>query len=185
MISTAFEHVVGGMWQGTIARTVMDAPPIICPEQSASMDFEVTIRRGMPLYLSYATMVLPSNDAFLANGDPRAHQVLNSGHRFKFETIVDYGSDVLDAGTEVNDEASESTPLLGQMAPNTGTTEGGVVTLHEGFKDAGEGGILDADGFENADFTANGYMAMKIEIEMHDDNRRLLEKSSSVRRRGD
>ena len=183
MMETAFQHVVGGEWQGTIGRfDEMPNGPIICHGQSASMPFEVTVTKGRALYLSYASMVLPSNDAFVANGDPKAHVVFNRGGNFRFETIIDYGSDILDAGTEENDEIPENTPLLGGMVTVDGgtSTENGVVTLHEGFNARGTNGIL--DNFENADFTVDGYKAMKIEIELDDDSRRrLASMNSSIR----
>jgi len=50
------------------------------------------------------------------------------------------GAEVLDGGTEVNDELPVNTAFFGQMAPNTGVAENGVVLEHPGFS-AAEGNI--------------------------------------------
>ena len=63
--------------------------------------------------------------------------------------IEDFGSDVLDAGTEVNDESRVNTAFFGQMTPDTGVDENGVVNPHPGFLPEGSGGILDDPNFEN------------------------------------
>ena len=50
-------------------------------------------------------MVLPSNDAFVANGNPLAHPIFGADGSFQdnFGLLV-AGDVVLDAGSEVNDE---------------------------------------------------------------------------------
>ncbi|MGD1804089.1 spondin domain-containing protein [Dapis sp. BLCC M126] len=109
-------------------------------------------------YFSYASMILPSNDAFIANGNPVAFDVFDeSGNFLGVDTIVNGGQDgVWDAGTEVNDEIPENTAALGQTEPNTGVDENAGTSLHVGFLGSqrlgGEpGGILTAR--EDADFT--------------------------------
>ena len=109
-------------------------------------------------------MILPSNDAFVANGDPMAHEVFSVDGKFVPVTIDSMGSMVLDAGTEVNDEIPENTAFFGQMEPNTGEDENSVVVLHEGFNAVGSEGILDAANFANADFTADGYQMVQITV---------------------
>ncbi|MEM1169128.1 MAG: spondin domain-containing protein [Cyanobacteria bacterium P01_H01_bin.35] len=109
-------------------------------------------------YFSYASMILPSNDAFIANGDPLANAVFDTNGNFVgADFTVNGGNDgVWDAGTEVNDEIPENTAALGQTEPNTGVDENGTTALHEGFLGSqrlgGEpGGILTAR--PDADFT--------------------------------
>ncbi|VAW45658.1 Alkaline phosphatase [hydrothermal vent metagenome] len=83
-------------------------------------------------YFSYGTMILPSNDAFIANGNPTAHQLFDDAGEFVGPiSFVVYGSEVLDAGTEANTESDA--PFLNQSAPNTGETTTDVITLHPGF----------------------------------------------------
>lgn len=110
-------------------------------------------------WLSFASMVLPSNDAFFANGNPLAYKVVDGGSVVG-TTILVLGSQVWDAGTEVNDEIPANVPLLGQMVDNTGDAEGGTVALHAGFISGGP--ILTA--FPNGDFTQDGYQVARITI---------------------
>jgi hypothetical protein len=56
-----------------------------------------------------------------------------------------------------------NTAFLGQMMPNTGATENGVVMLHPGFSPGGN--ILSSAMFTNADFTAAGYQVAEISVE--------------------
>jgi hypothetical protein len=124
-------------------------------------------------YFSYAAMVIPSNDAFFANDDPFEHRLFDDQGNFIATSFDILGSEVYDAGTEVNDEIPTNTAFLQQPAPNTGTTEGGVVSIHPGFRPAGTGGVLDASrpfrgetiNFANADFKAQGYLVARITIE--------------------
>lgn len=116
-------------------------------------------------YFSYASMVIPSNDAFIANGNPLAHEIFDESGNFIGADIIELGSDVLDGGTEVNDELPANTAFFGQQTPNTGVDENGVVTPHPGFNPVGSGGILDAPSFTNADFTTPGYQVARIQVE--------------------
>jgi len=75
-------------------------------------------------------MLLPSNDAFV--GTANALKVFNDDGTFLgAQRIVFNGDSVRDAGTEVNTELDAA--FINQTAPNTGETEGGVVTVHPGF----------------------------------------------------
>jgi len=135
-------------------------PPIGPGEMSASlMDVDASNR-----YFSYASMIIPSNDAFVANGNPMAFPIFDAMGGFLGADFIVLGSMVRDAGTEVNDEAPLNTAFFGQMMPNTGTDENGVVHDHPGFNAAGSGGILDAAMFANADFKAAGYQVARITI---------------------
>ena len=83
-------------------------------------------------YFSYGAMILPSNDAFVANGDPMAHRLFDDEGQFTGPvSFIVYGEEVLDAGTEDNTETDAA--FLNQSAPDTGVTSGGVVALHPGF----------------------------------------------------
>ncbi|MDJ0515572.1 MAG: spondin domain-containing protein [Trichodesmium sp. MO_231.B1] len=108
-------------------------------------------------YLTYGSMILPSNDAFIGNESPLAIEVFDNGGNLLEVDFTVTGERVWDAGTEENDENPENTAALGQTTPNTGTAENGTVRLHPGFigserEDGDEpGGILEAR--EDADFT--------------------------------
>ena len=104
--------------------------PIFDPGESVTEIFNLDPAEER--YFSYASMVIPSNDAFIANGNPLAHEIFDGlGSFVGAFTFLILGADVLDAGTEVNSETSAA--FLDQMNPNEGTTEGGVVSLHPGF----------------------------------------------------
>ena len=80
--------------------------------------------------VSFAAMILPSNDAFIGTGE--AVSLFSGKGRFLGErTLVFEGSDVYDAGTEVNTELDAA--FINQSAPNTGVDENGVVRQHPGF----------------------------------------------------
>ncbi|MEN1726970.1 MAG: spondin domain-containing protein, partial [Pseudomonadota bacterium] len=91
----------------------------------------VNLDPGTNRYLSYASMVIPSNDAFIANGSPFAHEVFDENGNFLSPRFIVSNEEVLDAGTEENTETEAA--FLNQTGPNTGTDENGVVTLHPGF----------------------------------------------------
>ncbi len=103
----------------------------------------LTVNPQESQFLSFASMVIPSNDAFIASpGDPRGIQIFDDKGNFIGGDIEIKGSDVLDAGTEVNTE--QDAAFLNQSAPNTGVDEGGVVTVHPGF--IGSVGLPATDG---------------------------------------
>ena len=122
-------------------------------------------------YLSYATMVIPSNDAFVANDDPVEIDLFDGDElirRVGDEAFIVLGDDVYDAGTEVNDEIPENTAALAQAAPNTGVTENGVVSQHPGFQGSARlggpiGNILSAR--SNGDFTLPDAEILSIEVD--------------------
>jgi Ca2+-binding RTX toxin-like protein len=66
----------------------------------------------------------------------------------------------------VNDEIPANTAFFGQMAPNTGVSENGVVELAEGFIPSGP--ILSSEDFFNADFTAEGFEVARIRVFIED-----------------
>lgn len=145
---------------GTVQGTIGSAP--IGPGET--VEFEVTVDGDDPSsrYFNYASMILPSNDFFVANGNELAHEIFDEAGNFLGAEFVVPGSAVLDAGTEVNDEAPETTAFFGQSMPDTGTTENGVIQLAEGFIPGGR--ILSEPRFSEADYTALGYEVVRITI---------------------
>lgn len=160
-ISAQFDTVGSGSVQGVVA----GASGPIAPGESATAVFELDSDLASSQYFSYAAMILPSNDAFVANGAPLIHDIFDDNGNFIGADFVILGADVLDGGTEVNDEIPENTAFFGQTTPNTGVDENGVVTEHPGFQPAGNGGILDDPQFVNADFTVEGYELARITVE--------------------
>lgn len=100
------------------------------PGESGSKMF--TVDGTMNRFFSYGAMVVPSNDAFISNGDPTGLQLFGAGGGFLGnKSILVTGSDVWDAGTEVNGLFG-SAFIVGQDA-TMHTAEGGVVLHHPGF----------------------------------------------------
>jgi hypothetical protein len=138
--------------------------PPIAPGETATMTFVLDGRDVANRYFSYASMIIPSNDAFIANGNPTAHRIFNNGGHFMGADFIVTGADVNDAATELNDEAPENTAFFGQMAPDTGQNEDARIHAHPGFKLPGAGGILDDPMFADADFVLHGYDQARITI---------------------
>ena len=100
-ISSAFAAATGGVGvDATITGSV--GHPTISPGESGS----VTLNAGNPAvnrYFSYASMLIPSNDIFVANGNPLAHEVYDAAGNFTGPLTIDiYGSSFNDNGTELN-----------------------------------------------------------------------------------
>ncbi|MEL6234461.1 MAG: spondin domain-containing protein [Pseudomonadota bacterium] len=125
--------------------------------------------------VSLAAMILPSNDAFI--GTDEAVVLFDANGQFLgAQTLLFEGSDVYDAGTEVNTELDAA--FINQVAPNTGVDENGVVTLHPGFNGSagnpvGEGDQIILGGVNDfgaaidpvaADFTLPGAQIAQIHI---------------------
>lgn len=156
-ISDVFSAIGAGQTQGAL----FGPGGPIAPGESATASF--TIEDGSR-YFSYGAMVIPSNDAFIANGSPTAHEIIDGAGNFLGADFVISGANVLDAGTEVNDEVPANTAAFGQMAENTGVDEFGRVELHAGFMPAGAGGILDDPQFSGADFSIPGLQIARITV---------------------
>ncbi|MEM9151642.1 MAG: spondin domain-containing protein [Cyanobacteria bacterium P01_F01_bin.3] len=152
------EFALSGL--GDVDGTLGNAP--IAPGASVRQTFNVDVSEGR--FFNYASMVLPSNDTFIANGNPVVHEIFDEEGNFLGADILVTGSQALDAGTEVNDELPVNTAFFGQQTPNTGVDENGVVQLSEGFNPVGSGGILDDARFVNADFTAPDYQIARIRV---------------------
>ncbi len=164
-LSAAFAASGAGIVDATIVSGLF---PPFAPGARTSKDFSLDASSPQNRYFSYASMVIPSNDAFIANGNPLAVPVFDGTGAFIGADFILVGSMILDAGTEVNDELPMNTAFLGQASPDTGLIEGGIVELHPGFRLAGSGGILDGSfagfSFENADFLAPGYQVVRITV---------------------
>ncbi len=114
-------------------------PPPIQPGESVSGIFDLDSTDNQ--FFSYASMVLPSSDYFIANGNPTAFDlssIFSGGGPISFD--IGLAGMINDAGTEVNDFAtSPGNPLFGLPAGDggAGADEGGVISLVAGDPYAG------------------------------------------------
>ncbi len=162
MLSEEFLASKAGFIQGVITGDGGANPGVIDVGEKTTFTFTVDRSLASSRYFNYASMILPSNDAFIANGNPYAHEIFDMDGNFLGADFTIAGSEVLDAGTEVNDEAEDTTAFFGQSAPNTGETENGLVKAHPGFNL--DGRILNSSDFANADFTTTDYQIAKITV---------------------
>ena len=134
-LSTRFatEQGAGGGVDATITATMVGPPPVD-PGETANLILNIT-DPTVNRYFSYASMIIPSNDAFIANGSPLVHAIFDGAGQFLGADFLVFGSDVSDAGTEVNSETDVAflAGPNGQTGPNQGSDENGVVGTHPGF----------------------------------------------------
>lgn len=117
--------VVGPLGFGSMA----GQPPLIDGGETGRTMLTVT-NPNLARYFSFASMVVPSNDAFIGNVNPLAHPVFDaSGIFLGPQTIEVFGSSLWDAGTEANDRMGAAFSTLG----GTSSDEGGTVHLHVGL----------------------------------------------------
>ena len=106
---------------------------------SASIDLEVTNALDAR-FLSFASMVVPTNDLFVGNGN--GIEVFDAAGDFVGPfTITIFGSQVWDAGTEVNN-ADNGAAFLQGIDGTAGDVEGGNVSLF--FSDPDADSYLDS-----------------------------------------
>lgn len=117
----------GNRVQGMVGGT----PLVVGSSVSATFDLSGSLDNQ---YFSYASMVLPSSDYFIANADPFAHNLADlfiNGGSVTFN--IGENNAIRDAGTEVNDfTTSAGNGLFSglppmQSGPNTGVDENGVI----------------------------------------------------------
>jgi hypothetical protein len=104
--------------------------PVFDPGESVTTEF--TLSPASHRYMSFASMVVPSNDAFIGNHNPRAIELFDAAGTFKGKQIVTIlGSMVWDAGTELNTEMDAA--FINQTAPDTGVPTMSPVLPHPGY----------------------------------------------------
>lgn len=98
--------------------------PIIEGGETASFTFNLSSSNR---FLSFASMVIPSNDSFI--GNPNAIEIFNADGTFvgggSSRTLTILYENIWDAGTEVNDTLGAAFSLVG----GTSTDENGIIGL--------------------------------------------------------
>lgn len=113
-------------------------------------------------YISFASMVIPTNDTFLGNADPTAYQVFTPAGDINDPSgefsIEIYGADLWDAGTELNDGMGAPFSSIGGMATDTSDGIGAADDLME------FAGSTTPSGLTINDFIAPGELVATITI---------------------
>ncbi|MFK7887538.1 MAG: spondin domain-containing protein [Gammaproteobacteria bacterium] len=165
--------LVGDAVDGRVQGTLGGGP--VAPGQTVTQTFELSAD-GSNQYFSYASMVLPSNDYYVANGNPFAHSLASIFNGMVNEIVFNIGTPgtVNDAGTEVNDFATSAGNGLfglpgGQTGPNQGADEGGVNANvvgdpFAGFLNTPAGLDLSLFNFNDSSLYANGIATVRISL---------------------
>ncbi|MEO0631040.1 MAG: spondin domain-containing protein, partial [Planctomycetota bacterium] len=112
---------------------------LITGGNSDSVSFNVT-NPADNRFLSFATMVVPTNDLFI--GNPNGIEIFDAAGNFNGPlTITIFGSQVWDAGTDVNN-ADDGAAFLQGIDGAAGTPEGSTAQLF--FSLPGADGYLDS-----------------------------------------
>lgn len=125
---TIAEELVAADPEG-LGGIVTGAAGPIATEETASVNVGIADSTDTR-FLSLAAMLLPSNDAFVGTEEEIALYD-EAGDFLGTQTITFLGTDVLDAGTEVNTEMDAA--FINQGQNDDGIEEGGVIAAHPGF----------------------------------------------------
>ena len=178
---TTGPRIAAALGSGGVNEAVATPGGPLAPGESRTVSLRADSLNSLTQFLSFASMVIPSNDAFIGNDNPQEIPLFDGDgnliERVGGGAYFITGDDVYDAGTEVNDEIPANTAALAQAAPNTGVTENGVIARHPGFQGSDRlggavGNILTAR--PNADFTAGNPNIASIEITSSDGNDTLI-----------
>jgi hypothetical protein len=107
--------------------SVAGQPPVLDPGESSSIVLDVNT---LDRYLSFATMIIPSNDGFFGNAESTGIEVFDTAGQFSFTGPLTLSLGALwDAGTELNDGLGA--PFSGNGG--SGTPEANPIALHDGL----------------------------------------------------
>lgn len=116
-----------------------DGAPVFAPGETKSLDVNVADAM-VNRYFSYASMVVPTNDLFFANGDPFAHEIFDAGGNFTGPVVIEiYGQDVNDNGTEVNNAFGDAA-----FSANDGQAMPEFAVIRNFFTDDADAAYLDS-----------------------------------------
>ncbi|NOY43000.1 MAG: PEP-CTERM sorting domain-containing protein [Planctomycetes bacterium] len=130
-LATSFTDAPGipGDLQGVVVGNDVGPPPVDPGE--TGVGFVTPINPSAYQYFSFASMVIPTNDTFIGNDNAMAYRVFDNddnliGGTF---TIQIFGSDIYDAGTEINDASvAGGAAFVAGVDGSIGADENGVIT---------------------------------------------------------
>ena len=122
--------------QGRLDTTVGGGP--IAPGATVNGSIDIINPAAYP-YVSFASMIIPSNDAFFGNEAPDAYQLFNPAGAYNGPIVIDiYGDDLYDSGTEVNTGLGAAGFSLGRdgegSGPSTDDPNGTVAAHPDGLE---------------------------------------------------
>lgn len=126
LISEFDGSVASGDQQGVVfAPDGFEGAPVVEPNETGVAYLTPTSPADYR-YFTFASMVIPSNDTFVGNGDPLAYQVFTPDGEINDPsgvfTIELFGGDLRDSGTELNNAMGAAFSTLGGSP--TDTTDG-------------------------------------------------------------
>lgn len=102
--------------------------------ESVTVEVDIT-NTSTQRYFSFLSMIIPSNDLFIGNGDPFAFELFDAAGQFTGPQVISLtGANIRDAGTEVNDPNANPAFVQGVAGINASSA-------------ADENGVVQADGF--------------------------------------
>ncbi len=112
-----------------------DGPPPIQPGEVESRQFDVDTTNGA-VFLTFLSMLLPSNDTFIGNDNAQAYQIFDGMGNFTGGTSITVtGNHIYDAGTEANDAGVDGgAAFLAGRDITQGGADGGVVTAGQSLE---------------------------------------------------
>lgn len=119
----------------TLGSVVSNPAGPLLPGQSASAVF--SIDPAVNRFFTFASMVVPSNDHFIGNDNPRQYQIFDTDGNLLIDSISQFGRQVWDAGSEVTDPANAAF-LVGGVNDDR-IAENGVVNFNFSELDAYNG----------------------------------------------
>ena len=94
-------------------------PPVIDPGNTAVTNIAIS-NPAAYRYFSFASMVIPSNDAFIGNGNPLGFELFDAAGNFNGPLTINInGGNIFDAGTELNDGLGAAFSANGGVATDT------------------------------------------------------------------
>lgn len=156
------EGGAGGTWQSDFAAADPGAtrgviPGVLLPGQSRSLSF--TVDPSINPFFSFGSMVVPSNDLFIANDSPTALRLLDAAGRLLISSVDQRAADIWDAGSEVANPANAAFVLGGNN--DLRTPENDVVSFD--FSELGVfNGVTTAANYVFADNLARDTLIYQI-----------------------
>lgn len=128
ILSAEFVSATGGQGvEGFITNPAgFGGAPVLDPGETGTITLTIDDTM-LNQFFSFASMVIPSNDSFIGNGNPEAYRLFNDDGTFANPGDIEiFARDIWDSGTEVNDpNGGAAFSALGGM----GVDENGVVRL--------------------------------------------------------